>query len=74
MSWGMEKVLLKKGAFIMFKKIVAAVLALGFFGWCFVTGSEAESHRQQVVAEQQGHDLQQMRMSRISAGDMRYTK
>ena len=72
MSWGMEKVLLKKGAFIMFKKIVAAVLALGFFGWCFVTGNEAESHRQQVVAQQQAHDLQQMRMSRLAAGDMRY--
>ena len=74
MSWGMEKVLLKKGAFIMFKKIVAVILVFGFFGWCFVTGNEAESHRQQVVAEQQEHDLQQMRMSRICAGDMRYAK
>lgn len=61
----------------MLKKVVnfvAVVLVLGFCGWCVVTGCEAEDRRQQIVLQHQEHDLQQMRMSRISAGDMRYAK
>lgn len=57
-----------------FAKIIVAVLFIGFVGWCLYTGSEAEDRRQQIVLQHQEHDLQQMRMSRISAGDMRYAK
>ena len=53
-------------------KVLAYAFALTFCGWCIVTGSEAEDRREAIVMQQQAHDLQQMCMSRLAAGDMRY--
>lgn len=53
-------------------KVLAYAFALTFCGWCIVTGSEAKDRREAIVMQQQAHDLQQMRMSRLAAGDMRY--
>ena len=51
----------------MIANIIVVVSCLGFIGWCLYTGSEAEDRREEVVAQQQAHDLQAARMSRTSA-------
>lgn len=53
-------------------KVLAYAFALTFCGWCIVTGSQKEEAAYEAQLEQQEHDLQKMRVSRISAGDTRY--
>lgn len=51
-------------------KVLAYAFALTFFGWCFVTGSEAEEAAYEAQLEQQQHELQMSKIAKAKLSDI----